>query len=337
MTTAMRRIAAALAIALGLAFGAPARAEVSEVRIGRIYGIAFLPLYMMQDRQILEKHLKAAGLNAKVSWSTFSNGAIMNDALLAGQVEIASGGIPPFVVLWARTRGTPNEVKAVSAKAQAPIFLNTRNPNVKSLRDFTEKDRIALPAIKVSGQAIILQMAAQKEFGKGQEFRFDPQTVAMSSPDGMTALLSGRGEVTAHFTDPPFQYQELKQPGIHRVLKSFDVLGGPATYNVIWATAKFRNDNPKTHAAFIAAMKESVAEIYKDRKAAAETYIRITKEKVGAEAILELINDPDIEFTLTPRNMGRIVQFMQEIGHIKAAPQSWRDLFFPEVHDLPGS
>lgn len=106
---------------------------------------------------------------------------------------------------------------------------------------------------------------------------------------------------------------------------------------MIWATAKFHNENPKTYAAFMGAMKEAVAEIYKDKKAAAETYIRQTKEKATIDELLELINDPDIEFTMTPKNMGRIVRFMNEVGHIKVAPQSWKDLFFPEVHDLPGS
>src|ERR1043166_1396357 len=330
-------IALALLMTASLLAPGMAGAEVAEVRVGKIYGIAFLPLYMMQDRQLLEKHLKAAGLDTKVSWATYSNGAVMNDSLLAGSVEIASGGIPPFVLLWARTRGTPNEVKAISAKAQAPIFLNTRNPNIKSIRDFTEKDRIAIPAPKVSGQAIILQMALQKEYGKGQEFRLDNIQVAMSSPDGMIALLTGKAEITAHFTDPPFQYQELKQPGITRVLKSFDVLGGPTTYNVIWTTDKFHRENPKTYAAFLAAMREAVAEIYRDKRAAAEVYIRQTKEKVTVEELLELINNPEIEFTLTPKNMGKIVSFMNEVGLIKIAPQSWKDLFFPEVHDLPGS
>src|SRR5437879_830561 len=85
----------------------------------------------------------------------------------------------------------------------------TRNPNVKTISDFRDGDRIALPAVKVSAQAVLLQMAAEQAFGAGQQNRLDPLTVTMSHPDAMQALLSGQSEVNAHFGSPPFQYQEV--------------------------------------------------------------------------------------------------------------------------------
>ncbi|MBR3193612.1 MAG: ABC transporter substrate-binding protein, partial [Bosea sp.] len=54
--------AAIAALALGAALIAPARAEVSEVRISKGFGILYLPLIVMQDQQFLEKRAKAAGL-----------------------------------------------------------------------------------------------------------------------------------------------------------------------------------------------------------------------------------------------------------------------------------
>ena len=74
-----------------------------------------------------------------------------------------------------------------------------------------------------------------------------------------------------------------------------------------------------------------------DRRGAAETYVRITREKISVDEILELINNPEFEFTMTPKNLMKIVGFMSEVGHIKVKPESWKDLFFPEVHNLPGS
>src|SRR5437016_13282502 len=110
-----------------------------------------------------------------------------------------------------------------------PLYLNTRNPNVKALKDFTDKDRIALPAVKVSIQAITLQMAAEKAFGEGQQNKLDPITVTLSHPDAQTALLSGQSEITAHFSSPRYQYQQLKYAAIHRVLSPYDVPGAPGT------------------------------------------------------------------------------------------------------------
>ena len=163
----------------------------------------------------------------------------MNDALLSSSLQFASGGVGPLVTLWAKTRGNL-DVKAVSAINSMPLYLTTRNPDVKTLKDFTAKDKIALPAVKVSIQAVTLQMAAEKAFGEGQQYKLDPLTVSMSHPDAQTALLSGQSEITAHFGSPPFQYQQLERPGIHRVLNSYDVLGGPATFNTVWTTSKFR-------------------------------------------------------------------------------------------------
>jgi NitT/TauT family transport system substrate-binding protein len=80
---------------------------------------------------------------------------------------------------------------------------------VKTLKDFTDKDRIALPAVRVSMQAVILQMAAEKEFGAGQQHKLDPWTVSLSHPDGLAQMMSGKSEITAHFTSAPFMYQEL--------------------------------------------------------------------------------------------------------------------------------
>ena len=42
-------------------------------------------------------------------------------------------------------------MKAVAGMASMPRYLHVRNPDVTTLKDFTEKDRIALPAaVKVS-------------------------------------------------------------------------------------------------------------------------------------------------------------------------------------------
>ena len=260
----------------------------------------------------------------------------MNDALLSGGLQFASGGVGPLITIWAKTRGNL-EVKGVATLDSMPLYLTTRNPNVKTIGDFTEKDRIALPAVKVSVQAVTLQMAAEKAFGDGQQGKLDPLTVTMSHPDGQTALLSGQSEITAHFTSPPFQYQELKKPGIHMVLNSNDVLGGPTTFNVVWTTSKFRNGNPKLYDAFVKALDEAMTFINNDKKAAAEAYLRISKDKDSVADILAMLDDPQIVFTTTPLNIMRYANFMAKIGMIKVKPDSWKDLFFPNVHGLAGS
>lgn len=328
-------------VALGLAviaFGTGrVGAEVSEVTIAQQFGIGYLPLMVMQDRKLLEKHAKAAGLgDIKVTWSRFTGGGPMNDAILSGSLHFASGGVGPLVTMWARTRGII-DVKGVAALNSMPLILTTRNPNVKSIKEFTEKDKIALPSVKVSIQAVTLQMAAEKIFGEGNHSRLDRFTVSMSHPDGTAAMLSGQGEITGHFSSPPFQYQQLAHKGIRAVLNSYEVLGGKSTFNLMWTTTKFRQENPKTYAAFVVALSEAMDFIGKNRKAAAALYIRVAKSKDAPEFILKMLNDPDIEFTMTPKNVMKYANFLYKVGSIKVKPADWKEIFFPNAHNLPGS
>ena len=261
----------------------------------------------------------------------------MNDAILSGSLHFASGGVGPLATIWARSKGTI-DVKCVTAMNVMPLYLTTRNPTVKTIKDFTEKDKIAMPAVKVSIQAVTLQMAAEKEFGPGNQGKLDALTVSMSHPDGQQALLSGAGEITAHFSSPPFQYQQLKQPGIHRVLNSYDVLGGPATFNVVWTTQKFREENPKTYDAFLKAFADSIKAINADKRATAARYLEIANDKKSSvDDIAAMLNDPEIEFTMTPKNVMKYTDFMHKTGAIKVKPESWKDLCFDNCMGYPAA
>ena len=57
----------------------------------------------------------------------------------------------------------------------------------------------------------------------------------------------------------------------------------------------------------------------------------------SVEELVEVLRDPDIKFTTTPENTVKYAEFMREIGSIETRPESWRDLFFPEIHAAPGS
>ena len=329
-------IAISLAAVLAASAATAARAEASTVHIAQQFGITYLPLMYMEHEKLLEKHAKQQGLgDVTVEWVQFGSGTGMNDALLSGHLDFASGGISPFITLWSKTRGNL-DVRGVCAMNDMPLYLNTRDANVKSVRDFSAQDRIALPAIKVSFQAVNLQMAAAKAFGEDHYDQLDPLTVSMKHPDGMAALVSGN-EVTAHFTAPPFQYQELDHPGIHKVLDTYSIVGGPHTFTVVWASGKFRQQNPGLYKAFLAAFNEAIDAINRDKAKAADNYIAWTKYKGSRDLVLKVLNDPLVEFTTTPHRIGTYVDFMYKIGALKLKPQSWKELFFPEAQSLAGS
>ncbi|HEX2116910.1 MAG TPA: ABC transporter substrate-binding protein, partial [Alphaproteobacteria bacterium] len=281
------------------------------------------------------KHVKAAGLgDIKIEWSRLSAGAPMNDALISGSLDLAAGGVGPLETIWARTKGNLN-VKGVSAINSMPLYLNTINPAVKTIADLTDKDRIALPAVKVSIQAVTLQMAAEKLLGKHDAL--DRLTVSMSHPDGMAAMMSGKSEITAHFSSAPFQYQQLEDARVKRVLNSYEVLGGPATFNTIWTTSAFRDKNPMTYKAFLAALEEAMGLINSNKKEIAMLWIKAENSKLPLDFVEKILNDPENVFTTTPQNVMKYAEFMHKVGSIKEKPATWRDMFFPEIHDKQGS
>src|SRR6266436_1570797 len=224
-------------------FALPATAEIGEVRLAQQYGISYLPLTVMNHEKLLEGAAAKAGIpGLKVTWSQFGAGNAMNEALLSGNLDLASGGLGPLLIIWSKTKGR-QDVRAVAALNSMPLYLNVIDPNIRSLKDLTAKDRIAMPTVKVSIQAVTLQMAAEQVFGEGQGGKLDPLTVSMAHPDALVAMMSGKSEVIGHFGSAPFQYQELEDKRVHRLLSSYEVLGGPATFNVVWTQKKFHDDN----------------------------------------------------------------------------------------------
>ena len=317
--------------------GMPAYAELAEMNVAQQYGVSFLPLMVMERDKLVEKHAKAAGLSdVKVNWVKVAGPSVMNDGVISGAIQFIAVGAPSLITLWDKTQ-TNVQVKGVSAMTTYPLYLNVRNPNVKSIRDFSDKDKIAVPSIKVSTQAIMLQMAAAKEFGDANYARLDPWTVGLSHPDGLLAITNASGGVDAHFTSSPFHEQEMKIPGIRTLTTNYEILGGPATAVVLATSTKYRDANPKSYKAFYDALKEAIDSINKDKRAAAKVYLEQAKDtKSTVDDIYGMISAADYAYTLTPQKVGKTADFMYKIGAIKSKPSSWKDFFFPEVQSLPG-
>ena len=330
-------VGAALLLLAGL-YAAGAIAETTEVRVVKQIGLGFLPLMIMEHEKLIEKQAKAAGLgDVKGIYATIAGPSLLNDAMLAGRIDVGANGPTSIILAWARTKGTDNEIKGMAAMITSPMYLNSNNPKIRTLAEIAANDRIAVPGVKTSNQAIVLQFAAAKQWGKENASRLDAQTVAMSHFDGMAALLA-RKEITMHLTSPPVQYLELEQPGIHRVFSSDDVLGGKTTFSNIFSSSKFRNANPRTFKAVLAAFTEAIELINKDRPRAAQIYLDVSADKKSTVAeILKQLEDPNITFTTTPQNVMKYADFMFDTGLVKVKANSWKDIYFPDIHNLPGS
>jgi NitT/TauT family transport system substrate-binding protein len=313
--------------------------EVSSIVMVSQHGLPYLPLMVMDTLQLVEKHAGKLGIaSLKPDYKSLGGTQSLIDALLSRQMDFGVTGVPSLATLWDKTIGTPNEVRALSAVQSMPFMLVTSRPSIKTIKDFTDQDKIAVPAIKVSSQAICLQMAAAKEWGDDQYAKLDACTTTRSHPDAAVSVISKATEVNSHYSVAPYYYYELATAGVHNVLKSYDTLGGPGTNGVMLMTRKFRDANPKVTQTVYAALSEAEEFVNKNPGEAAQIYIKTTNEKrSNQEEMIKFISDPDNIWTTVPQQTMTFAGFMHKVGTMKRLPASWKDLYMPECHELAGS
>jgi NitT/TauT family transport system substrate-binding protein len=328
MRIPFKNFAAGLALsALALSATGSAHAE-GQLRIAQQFGVVYLLLNVAQDQQLIEKHGRQQGVPIKVEYLQLSGGNAVNDALLSGSIDVAGAGVGPLLTIWDRTAGRQN-VKGIASLGNFPYYLVSTNPKVKTIADFSDQDRIALPAVTVSVQARILQMAAAKQWGTDQYKRLDRLTQSVPHPDATAAVIAGQTELNSHFGNPPFQEQELAgNPKAHIVLNSYDVLGGPSSSTVLYATEKWVKENPKTYRAIIDALNEAAQLVAANPELAADAYLRVTRAKTDRAFLLKVIGNPQIEFKVAPQNTLGLARFLHQTGAIRKQAASWRDYFF---------
>ena len=337
----MNRLPAVLAIAIaciGLFLSATGGAQQkAEIIITRQPGIIYLPSHVMEKERLIEKEASKLGIpDLRINWAVLSGGGSQTDALLAGSVDVVNTGVGNLLLLWDRTKGG---VKGIVANSALPLTLVTRNPNIHTLKDFGPNDRIAVPTVKVSTQAILLQMACEKTFGPDQTTKLDANTVQLGHPDAAIALANPQHEITSHFSAPPFSFMELKTvKGAHVVLTSPEIIGGPLTQSQFFTTTKFAEANPKVIMAIKAASLQAIDFIKKDPRGAIEIYREITHDKTGADELTELLKQPGMmDWIAAPQGTMKFAAHLYRIGTLKTMPKAWTDYYLPVTADLPGS
>jgi len=327
-----------LALFAMLAVPSAAQAEATQLRISRGFGVHYLPLYVMEAKGLLQKRAAAEGLgDIKVEYFLIDGGNHINDAILAGSIDIASTGTGGFLTLWAKAKGNA-KLEVIGPRRLGLRRHDHDQPQprheVAARRHRAGPHRV--PGIKTSLGAIILQMAAAKEFGDKDYAKLDHLTVSMSYPDAVAAMLSGKAEISAHVASAPFSYMELDAPGIHKVFNSVELFGHVTTI-MAFTTEQFRAANPKLTASFVAALGDAVAFVGANKAEAAQIYVQAARVKSPEAEILRIISDPDLRFTLAPEGVMIYANFMHRVGLLKVKPETWKDVFVAEVHGLPAT
>ena len=127
-----------------------------------------------------------------------------------------------------------------------------------------------MPAAGTGFQSRTLQIETARLYGVAEHKKLDAISISLPHPDATAALVSGGTEINSHFSSAPFYYQALESGKVRKVLSSYDILGGPATFNVLYTTQKFHDENPKTYKAFTDALGEAAQCITSNPEKAAD-------------------------------------------------------------------
>jgi NitT/TauT family transport system substrate-binding protein len=300
-------------------------------------GLLYIPVDVMVSGGVLQAEATRLGLGKVEATATALSGpGPILDALLSGAADYGTAALPSLLTLWEKTRGSVNEVKAVGTVSNGAMTLYTINPNVNSIADFTEKDRIAVPTVRLSFNSMMLQMAAEQLWN--DPHRLDHLTVALGHPDAVVALSAGYGKatVTAHIAVQPFTDRGLKLPGAHVITDSRKVFGGPLTQITLLATRTTKERNPTLFKAVAAALEQSIKVANADKRAAATLWKEVHKAPDAVDDLVAQLDDPGFEFTSRPQRIAHFTAFLNRIGTMKAKVGDWKELFWETAHQQQG-
>jgi NitT/TauT family transport system substrate-binding protein len=323
-SSAARLICAAV---LSACAAAPTRAA-EQVRIGIGFGLGFLPAYICEDQKLVEKYAKALHVDVKASYPRLVGAGPMQEALAARAIDAAPFGVAPLLAAWQSSKGA-QQILAISGMTTLPLVLLGNRPQLRSLADLRAADRIAVP-ILTSPQMYFLEMQSEKTFGAYDRLRGD--IVVLPPSDAAAALIAGTEDIAAYFSSPPFTEIALKDPKIHRMLSSEDIIGGKASLLLIAATKGYSEAHAKIIEAIEKAMDEAARLIHDDPNRAARIYLAHEPSKaLDAPAVGAVLKDNKDEFGSTVHGIEAFADFMARHGELKAPPKSWQDVVAPAL------
>lgn len=271
--------------------------------IAEQFGLAYAPIVIMREMNFLEE---AVGDAYTVEWKKLANTAAIREAMLAEDLDVGFMGIPPFLIGVDQDMGW----KMISGLSSSPLGLITNDPSIKSLEDLEGKGKIALPQ-PGSIQHILLSMAAERSFGDATYL--DQQLISMKHPDGLVALNEG-SDVVAHFTSPPYLFEEMDTNGFYHILSGEEAFGGAFTFIVSACRQGFYEDQ-EAYDAFLLALDRSIAFMNNNR----EDAIKILSDAytIPEEVVEDYLYDRQMVFSKDINGVGEFIGFMYDAGYLQ--------------------
>ena len=291
-----------------------------KVTIAYQPGINYANLLIVKQQQILEKQFP----KTKFEWKELSNGPAIRDGIIANQIQVGASGPGSFLIGWDKGM----DWKILASLNYSEFWLITKNPNIKSLKDFKPGMKIGLPSLN-GEHALVLRKVAQKDLGNSTALDQNMQVIA--HPLGLQSLLTG--QIDAHFTTPPFQFQEVEKGGMV-IIKSSDIFGKTSAANVL-TTEKLYNQYPKFGQALYTAIADATKILNEEPDRAAKI-LSETDSKISQEQYKKWLTNKAVAYGIEPRGFLKYGAFMHELGILNKQPKSIDELILPPLKGAGG-
>lgn len=292
-----------------------------EVTIAYQPGLAYAPLLIIKNNKTLETEMP----DTSVSWVSLSSGAAVRDGVVSGDVQLASGGLGPFLIGY----DTGVNWKVVTALDNMNLSLMAMDPEIRSVKDLLGEGKIAMPGPDTA-HAFALRKAAEEELGDAAAL--DSQIISMSHPDAVQALISG--QLIAHYAAPPFQEVEAEQ-GAHRISSTYDMFG-EQTATGVFARPDFVVCNPAFMTILTTAVEDVNTMLTDDPTEAAKVLAAELGNGITPDAVEKQITSPDVSFTTQPEGFETLAEYMHKLGVIENVPTT-SEIFFDNDATAGGS
>lgn len=304
------------ALLTGCGNGGSSSGSADSVTIAMQNGMSYAPLTIMKEQGLVEKYCEGVD----VRWVTLNSGSAINEGMASGEIDFGGMGVAPAITAVA----SGLDIKIASSLDSLPNRIMTNDPAINALSDIKPDDKIALVNIG-SLQHILLAMAAKNVLGDAKAL--DNNIVAMSHPDGMTALTSG--SVDMQLTNPPYLFEEQEDSSLHEVEGLAEICPVGTSTIVLTATSAV-HENAAVYDGVMEALNEAMDYINEDPAGAAEILAKTDDlDPVKYQSWLE---DESTVFSTKCHGVMDFVKFMDENGFMDSkAPASFSELVFDNV------
>ena len=288
----------------------------NKLTIAHQYGMAYAPLQVMKEQKLIEKYYDGV----EIEWSVLNSDSAITEGFAGGSIDVGAMGVGPAIT--GITSGVP--YKICSNMSAQPHKIMTNNPKIKSLKDIKD-EKIALVNMG-SFQHIVLAMAAKEQLGDAHAL--DNNIVAMSHPDGMSALLSG--SVDCQLTTSPYVFKEAAETGISEVEALESVWPSGNSFIVAVASTSLQEENPELYDAVVKAFDDAIEFLNSNTKEAAEMLCEA--EDVDAATMEKWLKDKDCVYSTETKGLMDFANFMSDNGFLENdGPKDISDLVFDNV------